>query len=273
VTEKRTRRLPALTNACPAAARTRVQARFFEDASLTRVSDVFELTKQAERVPDSGVETNRETNRHDWVPSFAPSLVAGAGGDTSDATRAASFVTTIRTSDSFFSDSSATAPLAVAAMSWWWMDVGARSMESGDGRADEMRDAVILSSAPDDAEANRRDRTVTFSPVAAPLALRREGRENREGRAPCVAARVSLSYTEAGRVAFFVDELLEGNETSETSFVRLRVRRALSVGRGARRALERRRRGDAARARHLGGSEPPLCGRRPGRFAGPFGWA
>jgi hypothetical protein len=81
-----------------------------------------------------------------------------------------------------------------------------------------MRDAVILSSAPDDAEANRRDRTVTFSPVAAPLALRREGRENFEGRAPCVAARVSLASTEAGRVAFFVDELLPpGNETSETS--------------------------------------------------------
>ena len=196
---------PALTNACPAAARTRVQARFFEDASLTRVSDVFELTKQAERVPDSGVETNR----HDWVPSLAPSLVAGAAGDTSDKTHAASFVTTIRTSDSFFSSGKT---LAVAAMSWWWMDVGARSMESGDGRADEMRDAVILSSAPDDAEANRRDRTVTFSPVAAPLALRREGRENREGRAPCVAARVSLSYTEAERVAFFVDELLEGTE-------------------------------------------------------------
>jgi hypothetical protein len=205
---------PALTNACPAAARTRVQARFFEDASLTRVSDAFELTKQAERVPDSGVETNRETNRHDWVPSFAPSLVAGGGGDTFDATHAASFVTTIQTPDSFFSSEKT---LAVAAMSWWWMDVGARSMESGDGRADEMRDAVIMSSAPDDAEANRRDRTVTFSPVAAPLALRREGRENFEGRAPCVAARVSLSYTEAGRVAFFVDELLEGTETSETS--------------------------------------------------------
>ena len=202
---------PALTNACPAAARTRVQARFFEDASLTRVSDAFELTKRAERVPDSGVETNR----HDWVPSFAPSLVAAAAGDTSDATRAASFVTTLRTPDSFFSDSSRRS-LAVAAMSWWWMDVGARSMESGDGRADEMRDAVILSSAPDDAEANGRDRTVTFSPVAAPLALRREGRENFEGHAPCVAARVSLSYTEAERVAFFVDELLEGNETSET---------------------------------------------------------
>jgi hypothetical protein len=107
---------PALTNACPAAARTRVQARFFEDASLTRVSDAFELTKQAERVPDSGVETNRETNRHDWVPSFAPSLVAAAAGDTSDATRAASFVTTIRTPDSFFSDSSQRS-LAVAAMS------------------------------------------------------------------------------------------------------------------------------------------------------------
>jgi hypothetical protein len=206
---------PALTNACPAAARTRVQARFFEDASLTRVSDAFELTKQAERVPDSGVETNR----HDWVPSFAPSLVAAAAGDTSDATRAASFVTTIRTPDSFFSDSSQRS-LAVAAMSWWWMDVGARSMESGDGRADEMRDAVILSSAPDDAEANRRDRTVTFSPVAAPLALRREGRENFEGRAPCVAARVSLSYTEAGRVAFFVDELLPpGNEETENDFL------------------------------------------------------
>jgi hypothetical protein len=100
------------------------------------------------------------------------------------------------------------------------MDVGARSMESGDGRADEMRDAVILSSAPDDAEANRRDRTVTFSPVAAPLALRREGRENFEGRAPCVAARVSLSYTEAGRVAFFVDELLSpGNETENDFLV------------------------------------------------------
>lgn len=93
-------------------------------------------------------------------------------------------------------------------MSWWWMDVGARSMDGGDGR-DEMRDAVILSSAPDDAEAAGRDRTVTFSPAASALALGRRGETKctyPEGRV-AVAARVSLAETEAGRVAFFVDEI------------------------------------------------------------------
>ena len=58
-------------------------------------------------------------------------------------------------------------------MSWWWMDVGARWMDGGDGN-EGMRDAVVLSSAPGDAaSAPFRDRTVTFT-ASAPFPIATE---------------------------------------------------------------------------------------------------
>ena len=124
---------PPLTGGlCPAAAQMRVRARFRED-TVTRVSDVFEMTK----IPDASIERK---NRHDWVPDLAPSALrfletrAPVAGD-DERTRA---------------------------MSWWWMDVGARWMDGGDGN-EGMRDVVVLSSAPGDAASAEIDRTVTFT--------------------------------------------------------------------------------------------------------------
>lgn len=135
---------PPLTGGlCPAAAQMRVRARFREDL-VTRVSDVFEMTK----FPDASIERK---NRHDWVPDLAPSALrfletrAPVAGD-DERTRA---------------------------MSWWWMDVGARWMDGGDGN-EGMRDVVVLSSAPGDAASAETDRTVTFTasfpfPIAFPF--------------------------------------------------------------------------------------------------------
>ena len=110
----------------------RVRARFRED-TVTRVSDVFEMTK----IPDASIERK---NRHDWVPDLAPSALRF-----------------LETRAPVVGDDERT-----RAMSWWWMDVGARWMDGGDG--DEgMRDVVVLSSAPGDAASAEIDRTVTFT--------------------------------------------------------------------------------------------------------------
>ena len=118
----------------------RVRARFRED-TVTRVSDVLEMTK----IPDAKIECEGKKikNRRDWVPDLAPSALR------------------------------ARVPDGGGWMSWWWMDVGARWMDGGDGN-EGMRDAVVLSSAPGDAaSAPFRDRTVTFT-ASAPFPMATE---------------------------------------------------------------------------------------------------
>ena len=125
---------PPLTGGlCPAAAQMRVRARFRED-TVTRVSDVFEMTKIPEN--PASIEPKKK-NRHDWVPELAPSALRARAPVAGDDER-------------------------THAMSWWWMDVGARWMDGGDGN-EGMRDAVVLSSAPGDAASAESDRTVTFT--------------------------------------------------------------------------------------------------------------
>ena len=130
---------PPLTGGlCPAAEQMRVRARFRED-TVTRVSDVLEMTK----IPDAKIECTGKKNRRDWVPDLAPSALR------------------------------ARVPDDGGWMSWWWMDVGARWMDGGDGN-EGMRDAVVLSSAPGDAaSAPFRDRTVTFT-ASAPFPIATE---------------------------------------------------------------------------------------------------
>ena len=118
----------------------RVRARFRED-TVTRVSDVLEMTK----IPDAKIECEGKKikNRRDWVPDPAPSALR------------------------------ARVPDGGGWMSWWWMDVGARWMDGGDGN-EGMRDAVVLSSAPGDAASTPfRDRTVTFT-ASAPFPIATE---------------------------------------------------------------------------------------------------
>jgi len=147
---------PPLTGGlCPAAAQMRVRARFRED-TVTRVSDVFEMTK----FPDASIERK---NRHDWVPDLDP-----------DALR---FLET-------------RAPVAgdderTRAMSWWWMDVGARWMDGGDGN-EGMRDVVVLSSAPGDAASAEIDRTVTFT-ASFPIAGKGSASDSVDGACSCGA--------------------------------------------------------------------------------------
>ena len=129
---------PLTGGLCPAAEQMRVRARFRED-TVTRVSDVLEMTK----IPDAKIECTGKKNRRDWVPDLAPSALR------------------------------ARVPDDGGWMSWWWMDVGARWMDGGDGN-DGMRDAVVLSSAPGDAaSAPFRDRTVTFT-ASAPFPIATE---------------------------------------------------------------------------------------------------
>jgi SAM-dependent methyltransferase len=157
---------PLAGGLCPAAAQMRVRARFRED-TVTRVSDVFEMTK----IPDASIERR---NRHDWVPEprgpsalrFLETRVPKLAGDDQRTT---------------------------LAMSWWWMDVGARWMDGGDGN-EGMRDVVVLSSAPGDAaSAKEIDRTVTFTfkktsfPITAsfpfPIAFRKGSASDSESEA------------------------------------------------------------------------------------------
>ena len=129
---------PLTGGLCPAAEQMRVRARFRED-TVTRVSDVLEMTK----IPDAKIECTGKKNRRDWVPDLAPSALR------------------------------ARVPDDGGWMSWWWMDVGARWMDGGDGN-EGMRDAVVLSSAPGDAaSAPFRDRTVTFT-ASAPFPIATE---------------------------------------------------------------------------------------------------
>ena len=186
-----------LTRACPAAALTRVRARFRPDA-VTRVSEVFEMTTNA---TNDAEETNR---RHDWVPAFShrvtlsrPSAPADLGAPRLGATdrRAAEGVA-----------------------SWWWMDVGARWMDGGDGR-DDMRDAVVVSSSPRDADAAASDRTVTFSLATTAFRDGRGARSVETERAPAEETRsasTSRACSCAAHALLGVDGVARWNDTSTT---------------------------------------------------------